>query len=264
MTKIYIALLFLLLPLSLAAREDLSIETAAFEIVETAFESVVVRPANDASLPGLFMVPNWMGPNEDTQAKAEQIARMGYVVYLADVYSTEVRPTNSREAAAAAGHLREDRGLMRQRALAAYDHFRKIAPEYGVSADQFAAIGFCFGGGAVLEMARAGAPLDAVVTFHADLNSPTLEADSSNITGKVLVLHGADDPYVPREDVDAFQAALRATDVDWQFVSFGGAVHSFTDPTAATPGQAHYNEPVARRAFAYMNLLFDEVFNHHP
>src|SRR5690606_14483720 len=156
-----------------------------------------VRPESKDPLPGVFIIPSWMGPNENTRKKAERVAEMGYVVYLADLYSENVRPTSPAEAAAAAGQLRQDRALMRKRVLAAFDHFRSIAPENGVAENQFAAIGFCFGGGAILELARTGAPLAAFVSFHGDLQSPTLSGDSGKIAGKVLVLHGADDPAVP-------------------------------------------------------------------
>lgn len=231
----------------------------AFERDGVAYAPALVMPAEGRGLPGVLMVPNWMGVTEAAIAKAAKVAAMGYVVYVADLYTAAVRPADAQEAGAAAGAVRADRALMRTRAQAAFDHFRSLAGETGVPEGKYGAIGFCFGGGAVLEFARAGAPLRAVVSFHGDLLSPTLAADSRNILGSVLVLHGDADPFVPIEHVGQWHAAMRAASgVDWQFVAYAGAVHSFTDPTAAMPGRAEYNPVVAARAFAHMHTLFQE------
>lgn len=231
-----------------------------FRIGETLFRSTVVVPETDEPLPGIFMIPNWMGVSPQAVEKAVQIAEMGYVVYVADVYSADVRPENSREASAAAGEVRGDRELMRQRGRAALEHFRVWSDQLPVRKDAMAAIGFCFGGGMVLEMARDGAELEAFVSFHGDLESPTLAADSDQIVGKVLVLHGADDPMVPTEHVTRFMEAMSGTDADWQLVALGGAVHSFTNPYANSPGRSDYHPVAAKRAFSYMKMLFDETF----
>ncbi|MGF1657222.1 MAG: dienelactone hydrolase family protein [Verrucomicrobiales bacterium] len=236
------------------------IRTVGFQVDELTFESSVVIPPTEKDLPGIFMVPNWLGNTEAAQAKAGRIAEMGFVVYVADVYTAEVRPEGPDEAGEVASALRADRELMRQRLQAAFTHFQSLEESLPVQSGQYGAIGFCFGGGAILELARTGAPLQAFVSFHGDLASPTLESDSKNITGKVLVLHGADDPLVPVEDVLAFASAVREAGVDWQINSYGGAVHSFTDPFADMTGVAEYNEVVAERAFAEMRRLFSEVF----
>ena len=149
---------------------------------------------------------------------------------------------------------------MRARVRAGHEHFLSLAGTTGVPAGHYAAIGFCFGGGAILEYARTGADLAAFVSFHGDLLSPTLASDSAAITGRVLVLHGDADPVVPPDHVELWMAAMRATQVDWQFVSYGGAVHSFTNPHANTPGSSQYHPVVATRSFAAMRQLLDEVF----
>ncbi len=245
-----------------SAAPGLTVRKLAYDHAGDAYAPVLVQPTNapSAQLPGVLMVPNWMGVTDNAIAKASKIAAMGYTVYIADLYTAEVRPTNGQEAGAAAGAVRADRALMRARTQAAFDHFRSLAAESGVPADNYAAIGFCFGGGAVLEFARSGAPLKAFVSFHGDLLSPTLDADSKNIVGRVLALHGDADPYVPDAHVQTWLAAMRSTKADWQFVAYSGAVHSFTDPTAKNPGQAEYNPLVAARAFAAMHTLFQEVF----
>src|SRR5690606_2615126 len=120
-------------------------------------------------------------------------------------------------------------------------------------------LGFCFGGTSVLELARSGTALSGVVSFHGNLDTG-LPAQPGAVKSPVLVLHGADDPYVPPQQVADFEAEMRnaGTD-DWQLLSFGGAVHSFTDPTANLPGQAMYDARVADRAFRQMRLFFAET-----
>lgn len=230
-----------------------------YQIDGISFQSTLVWEAGEAERPGILMVPNWMGPTEASLEKARKVAALGYVVMMVDMYGTEVRPKNASEASAAAGFVRADRALMRARAGLALEQFRS-ADGIPLDADRIAAIGFCFGGGTVLELARAGADVDAVISFHGDLISPTLESDSGKITAKVLVLHGADDPYVPQEHVQAFISTMLTTDADWQLVQYSNTVHSFTDPLAASPGAAEYNPVSAARAFAAMQDLFQEIW----
>jgi dienelactone hydrolase len=231
-------------------------QTVAYTVDGTDMLSAVVWPVDSARpLPGILMVPNWMGVTEGALAKAQRVANDGYVVMVVDMYGRDVRPANGREAAAAAGAVRADRSLMRARALAALQVFRAV-PDLPLSAGPMGAIGFCFGGGTVLELARTGEPLAGVVSFHGDLLSPTLETDAGTTRAAVLVLHGADDPYVPQEHVTTFIETMRRTAVDWQLVQYGGAVHSFTDPSANMPGQAQFNPAVARQAFTAMRAFF--------
>ena len=122
-----------------------------------------------------------------------------------------------------------------------------------------AGIGFCFGGGNVLELARSGRNVLGVVSFHGNLTTPNPE-DGANIQAKILALHGADDPLVPKADRDAFEAEMKAAGTDWQLVAFGGAVHSFTDPGANRPNTSLYDEKVAKRAYGMMHNFFSEIF----
>ncbi len=237
--------------------------TVSYELDGIRFESTFVFDADeDDRRPGILMIPNWMGPDTaGTLDKAKKIADDDYVVMIVDMYGVDVRPANSGEAGAAAGAVRADREIMRARAAKALEVFREHANELPLKRNQIAAIGFCFGGGVVLEMGRAGAALDAVVSFHGDLLSPTLETDAGNTQAKVLVLHGAADPYVPQEHVQTFVDAMLKTDVDWQLVQFSHAVHSFTDPNANAPGQAQYHPRTAKRAFEIMEDLFEEIWD---
>lgn len=223
------------------------------------FEGVLVY---DDSLtepsPAILMVPNWMGVTESAIEKATEVAGTSRVVFVADMYGAEVRPTDMGEAGKAAGAVRADRPMMRQRAQLALDTFLK--QEAPLDKEKTAAIGFCFGGGTVLELGRSGADLDAIVSFHGDLVSPTLTADADKTKATVLVLHGAADPFVPQSDVAQFEAAMLATTVDWQLVQFSNTVHSFTDPLATMTGKAEYHELSNKRAFSYMNELFATLF----
>lgn len=231
-----------------------------YEIDGEAFEGVLLYDDSVTTpRPGLLAIPNWMGVNDDTVAKAARAAGSRYVVFLADMYGKAVRPSNADEARVAATSVRADRALMRRRAQAAVEVLRAQGDEVALDARKLGAIGFCFGGGAVLELARSGAPLQGFVSFHGNLDTPN-PADAKNIQAPVLVLHGADDPAVPQAQVDGFVAEMKAAGVDWQLVSYGGAVHSFTDPKANVPGRNQYHPVVAARAFKAMNDLFDEVF----
>ncbi|MBF0460130.1 MAG: dienelactone hydrolase family protein [Magnetococcales bacterium] len=225
------------------------------------FESVLIYDnTNTAARPAILMVPNWMGVTAQSLAQAKQVAGKEYVILVADVYGETVRPKNPEEAKQAATFLRSNRPLLRARANNALDALLSAGLKAGADPKRTAAIGFCFGGGAVLELARSGRNIAGVVSFHGNLDTPN-PGDAANIKGAVLVLHGANDPAVPGADVLAFEAEMRAQpQLDWQLVSFGGAVHSFTDPDANTPGRAQYHEKSAKRAFALMHQLFKEIF----
>lgn len=232
----------------------------AYEIDGEAYEGTLVYDdALTTPRPGLVMVPNWLGVTDRAAEKAARAASGKYVVLIADLYGKDVRPSNPEEARAAASALRGDRPSMRKRAQAAVDVLKAQAGTVALDSRKLGAIGFCFGGGAILELARSGADLSAFVSFHGNLDTPD-PSDARNIKAPVLVLHGADDPSVPQEQVDAFVAEMKATDVDWQLVSYGGAVHSFTDPYANVPGRNEYHPVVAARAFQAMNALLDDVF----
>lgn len=232
----------------------------AYEIDGEAFEGMLVYDdAVTSPRPGLVMVPNWLGVTDRAAEKAARAAGDKYVVLVADLYGKRVRPSNPDEARAAASAVRGDRALMRKRAQAAVEVLKAQTETVALDSHKLGAIGFCFGGGAVLELARSGADLNAFVSFHGNLDTPN-PADARNIKAPVLVLHGASDPSVPPAQVEGFVAEMKGADADWQLVSYGGAVHSFTDPYANVPGRNEYHPAVAARAFEAMNDLLDEVF----
>ncbi len=237
-------------------------EKIPYTIGGTAFEGVLVYDDSvTGKRPAVLMAPNWMGVTEPSIEKAKMLAGSKYVMLVADMYGADVRPKDGKEAGAAAGAVRKDLVMHRERINTAVDVLLAEGGKRGlIDETRVAAIGFCFGGGNVLELARSGRDIKGVVSFHGSLTTPQPQ-DAANIKAKVLVLHGAADPAVPKADRDALEAELSAApNVDWQIIAFSGAVHSFTDPNANRPGRAEYNEKVAKRAYAMMYDFFDEIF----
>lgn len=219
---------------------------------------LVYDDAVQGKRPGVLVVPEWMGLVPLTRQKAEEVAKLGYVALAVDMYGEGKTAANPQEAGQLAGALRQDRPLMRARAQAALEALRRQAR---VDGDRLAVMGYCFGGGVALELARSGAPLRGTVSFHGNLDTPN-PADARNIKGQVLVLHGADDPLVPAEQVAAFQSEMRHAKVDWQMNSYGGAVHSFTNPQAGSdPSKGvAYNEKADKRSWEALTSFLKRIF----
>lgn len=208
-------------------------------------------------LPGVLVVHQWLGPTDHERGRARMLAELGYVALVADVYGVASRPGDKAKAGEVAGAFKKDRALLRRRMAA---NLAQLVAQPEVDAARVAAIGYCFGGTAVLELARAGADVDAVVSFHGGLDSPS-PADGKNIRAKVLVLHGAADPHVKRADLDAFVAELDAARVDWVKVDYARAVHSFTQRSAGddpSKGSA-YDERADRRSWEAMRAFLAEA-----
>lgn len=232
----------------------------AYDIGKTKFEGVLVHDdASKSPKPGLVLVPNWLGINDANLKQAALIAARGYSVFVADLYGKEARPKSQEEAGKAAGAVKGDRKLMRERMNKALEVLKANAKTANVDVNKLGAIGFCFGGTAILELARSGAKVAGVVSFHGGLDT-TLPADAKSLRAKVLVLHGADDPNVPAKDVDAFEAEMRAAKADWQLIAYGNSVHSFTDVDAKMPGKSEYNPLTTQRAYDAMDRFFAEIF----
>ena len=187
-----------------------------------------------------------------------KLAELGYVAFAADIYGKGVHAASPQQAGALAGKFKNDQKLMRDRVNAALDVLRGSPL---CDPKRVAAIGYCFGGTCVLELARSGADVAGVVSFHGGLSTAN-PADAKNIRGKVLVLHGADDPHVTPKEVEAFEEEMRNAGVDWQFVAYGGAVHAFTDPSAGNDNSkgAAYNAAADRRSWDAMKVFFAEIF----
>jgi dienelactone hydrolase len=233
--------------------------TLKYSVDGTEVESVLLYDdAGAARRPALVMVPNWMGINAAQIEKAKAIAGRDYVILVADVYGTATRPKNSDEAGKAATAMYADRAALRARVNAALDQLAE-AKDAPVDAGRLGAIGFCFGGATALELARSGAELAGVVSFHGNL-ATDLPAKAGEVKARVLALNGADDSYVPAAQIDAFTKEMQGAGVDWQFVNLGGAVHCFAEPDQNSAPGCVYNERAAKRAFRMMREFFAEAF----
>ena len=208
--------------------------------------------------PGVLVIHDWMGVGPFVKGRVEALAKLGYVAFAADIYGKGVRPKDSKEAAAQAGMYRKDRPLLRARAQAGLDALAKVSQ---VNSSQLAVMGYCFGGGSSLELGRSGAEVKGIISFHGNLDTPNPD-DAKKIKGKVLVLHGADDPRVPKEQVLAFQDEMRNAKVDWELVGYGNAVHAFTEPHAGNDNSkgSAYNASADRRSWIAMQNFFTEIF----
>ncbi len=208
--------------------------------------------------PGVLIVHQWMGLTDYEKGRAKQLAELGYVAFALDIYGKGIRPDNIQAAGAKAGEFKSNRGLYRRRLLLGFDQLKAVQ---ATDQEKLGAIGYCFGGTGVLELARAGAKVNGVVSFHGGLDSPSPE-DGKNIQSKILVLHGADDPFVPESDIEAMKKEFTNAKVDWQMVYYSNTVHSFTQPMAGNNNAAGaaYNEAADKRSWESMKDFFNEVF----
>ncbi|HEY6226518.1 MAG TPA: dienelactone hydrolase family protein [Verrucomicrobiae bacterium] len=243
----------------ISARADIVTKSVEYKEGDTTLEGFVAYDNSvKNSRPGVLIVHQWKGLGDYEKMRAEMLAKMGYVAFACDIYGKGVRPASMQEAGAQAGKYKGDRALLRKRVKAGLETLLK---QQGVDAKRVAAIGYCFGGTTALELARSGADVAGVVSFHGGLGTPTPE-DAKNIKCKVLACHGADDPNVPPAEVAGFEKEMRDGKIDWQLIAYGNAVHSFTDKSAGNDNSkgAAYNEKADRRSWEAMKDLFAEIF----
>lgn len=208
--------------------------------------------------PGVVVIHDWRGLTDTTRHRADMLANLGYVAFAADVYGKGVHPQSIPEYGKLATLYKGNRPLFRERERAAYTTLLK-QPQ--VDPNRIAAIGYCFGGTGVIEMARDGLNLKGVVSFHGGLDSASVE-EGHSIKAKVLALCGADDPFEAPADFAAFEQELRANNIDYQIVKYGHAVHAFSDAgvdALQLPG-AKYNAEADRRSWQAMRDFFNEIF----
>ena len=252
-------LLFLALAGAISVQAKIVTQTIEYKQGETTLEGFLAYDdATTTARPGVLVVHQWLGLTDYEKHRAEQLAALGYVAFCADIYGKGVRPKNTGEAGVEATKYKTDRKLLRARVNAGLDELKKSAL---VDKTKVAAIGYCFGGTTVIELARSGADLQGIVSFHGGLDSPT-PADGKNIKCKVLICHGADDPLEKAADLAAFEDEMRQANVDWTLIKFGGSVHSFTQPMAGNDNSkgAAYNERADRRSWAAMKMFFSGIF----
>lgn len=247
-----------------SANADPVVETVEYEIDGTAFESLLIYEGHlRAHRPGVVMVPNWLGINDTAIARAKEIAGERYIVLLADMYGKDVRPQNFDEAGKASSAVTGDRALTRVRGNRAVQALRESGQAV-LRPGGLAVIGFCFGGTVALELARSGADVLGVVSFHGD-PKPVEVAGKGDVKAHLLVLHGAEDPYVGADHVSAFQSEMNAAGADWTLVSYSGAKHCFAESEANnTPPGCLYHRRSAQRAYALMHTFLEERFTAEP
>jgi dienelactone hydrolase len=229
-----------------------------YKIGDQEFEGFLARPAKtDGRGPAILIVHDWMGAGDFGRDRANVLAQRGYVAFAVDLYGKGVRAGNAEEAGKLAGALYKDRTLMRTRLQGA---LAELTRRDDVDPKRVGIMGFCFGGSAALELARSGADIRAVVSFHGGLTTPT-PADAKNIKAKLLILHGALDPLVPPADVAAFMTEMNAAKIPYRLVAYPGAVHAFTNPAAGDdPSKpTAYNADVAMAAYREMFWFFEQA-----
>jgi len=205
--------------------------------------------------PGIVLFPDARGIGDHAVKRAHRLAALGFAVLVADLYGNGASARDMAHAWELMDGLRNDARRWRGRARAALD---ALSAQESVDSAKLAAVGFCFGGSTALELARSGAPLAGVVSFHGGLHSNQPE-DAYNIKAKVLVCHGAMDSLVSRAQLTAFEEQMSKTNVDWQVHEYGGAMHAFTNPDADGEGLA-YNAAADQRSWNSMLALFQEIF----
>lgn len=244
------------------AGADITVETVRYDHDGTALEGVLAKDtAIGERRPGVLIIHDWLGVGDHVAARATMLARLGYVAFAADIYGADVRPTPA-EAPGVAGSFYANLPLLRARAEAG---LARLVADPHVDPDKVVVIGYCFGGSTALELARTGAKLAGAVSFHGGLIAHD-PSDADAIRAKLLVLTGAADPVVPDEKVHEWQDEMRsAPQVDWQVITYSGAMHAFAVPGTDSPEHgAQYQAAADRRSWQAFQLFLDEVFNEEP
>jgi dienelactone hydrolase len=235
-------------------------ETISYRIAGREHAGVLVYDkAITTRRPALLMAPNWMGVTAAAIERARLIAGDRYVVFVADMYGTEKRPKDFNEAAAMSEPLKTDAVEGRRRIRAAFDAMLAEGEKRGLTDQRRGAVGFCFGGGNVFELARDGADLAAAVCIHGDLHTAA-PASAGAIKAKLLVLHGSADPVVPKTHRDEFEAEMDAAGAKWEMLLFSGVLHAYTDIGMDVPRIARYDEHATRHSYALMHAFLADAW----
>jgi dienelactone hydrolase len=233
--------------------EHMALEPLDYKDGETWLTGQVARPTGTPRA-AVLVFPTIMNPTASVESKAVSLAEAGYLALIADFYGKQ--PASFDEARACAAEIRPDPLAYRRRLRAALKALASLPDAHGLP---LAAIGFCMGGQAALELARDGAPFDAVVSFHGLLGTD-LPAEPGNVTARILVCHGDADPMVPRSQVITFWEEMDRAGANWHFHSYSGVRHGFTNPAPTDNPATGYDASADRQSWAAMHALFDEVF----
>jgi dienelactone hydrolase len=234
----------------------MKIETLTYSLGDMTFQGYLADPEGSGRRPGVLIAHEAPGLADHPKRRARMIAELGYVALAADLYGGGRVAQKPEESQQLMDPLREDVPRLRRHIRAGFD---ALASRANVDPKRVGAMGYCFGGLAVLELARMGAPVAGVVSFHGILATKTPE-DAKNITGKILACTGAEDPLVPPEQVAGFAAEMTKAGVDWQVATYGGAAHAFTNPEAKRPPMFQYNAAADARSWEAMRSHWFELF----
>lgn len=218
-------------------------------------------PALKGPRPGILVVHEWWGHNDYARKRARMLAELGYTALAVDMYGDGKQAAHPEDAGKFAGEVRKNAAAAKARFLAA---MKLLQSQPGVQNDKIAAIGYCFGGGVVLEMARRGVDLAGVASFHGSLGTAQA-AQKGDVKAKVLVMNGDADPFVKAEQISAFKQEMQAAGVDFEFIGYPEAKHSFTNPGADAFGQKFklplaYNADADRKSWDKMQAFFTDIF----
>lgn len=213
---------------------------------------------SEAKRPGVLVIHEWWGLNDYARQRALQLAEQGYVAFALDMYGDGRVTTHPDQAGTWMKEIQQNLAQWVQRAGAGLEVLRK---QPLVDTQKLAAIGYCFCGATVMQMAYAGLDVDAVASFHGSLPTPAQDAPP-DIKARILVAHGNADPFVPAEKVNAFRQALEAAGADWTMIEFGGVKHSFTNPSAGDYGieALAYDEQADKQSWQMLNWLLQDTF----
>ncbi|MDB5597993.1 MAG: hypothetical protein JWN71_37 [Xanthobacteraceae bacterium] len=239
----------------------MAIETISYQTGNKTFlGKLIYDDSVKTPRPLMLMAPNWCGVSPEAIERTQKMVGSRYIGFVADMYGDGTAVAGPPEAASLADGVRADPAERRRRIVAAFDTLIAEAQRRGIGdLKRKAAVGFCFGGGNVLELARAGADVQAVISLHGDLITPR-PAKPGDIKGAVLIAHGSKDPAVPKEQRDQVEAELDAAQAKWQMLVFGGLLHSFCESEANMPGIAEYNAPAARQSYAMIDRFINDAF----
>lgn len=216
-----------------------------------------ISPKNALTgMPGILILPAWMGIDQLSKNSAIRLSDLGYHAFIADIYGDGNYPTNTNEAAERSGFYKKNYNLYQNRIRLALLQLIKS----GANPDKIVIIGYCFGGTGAIEAARGNLPIKGVVSFHGGLGKDNSRI-TKNILTKVLVCHGADDPYESQEEITDFHKEMRNAKADWQMIYYSNAVHSFTNPDSGSDNSkgAAYNENASKRSWQHLQLFLKET-----
>jgi dienelactone hydrolase len=211
--------------------------------------------------PGVLVVHEWWGHNEYARRRAEMLAGLGYVALAVDMYGNGKKADHPDDAGKFSSEVSKNMPVMKARFMAALDLLKN---DESVDPARIGAIGYCFGGGVVLNMARAGADVKGVVSFHGSL-ATSAPAEKGKVKAKILVCNGADDKFISTDDIKNFKAEMKAAGGEFKFINYEGAIHGFTNPDATELGKKFnlpiaYNEKADKQSWAEMKEFFKKLF----